>query len=253
MTKAKAAAQAALALDPSLAEPYATLAYRAAHFDWDWDAAETHYLRSFELSPNYAMSHHWYSHLLTALGRTDESLAESRRCLELDPLDLVINIHMAWHYQFARQYDEAVEQCRKTEDLHPNSFWPPFFFALAYEQLGKVPEAIRDFNRAIAKSGNVTFTTAGLGHLYGMVGEHARAAQAYRDLLDRGKRGYVPAYDLAVVCAGRGRTDEAFEWLDRAYDEKSGWLAYLKVDPRMDRIRSDGRIAELLKKVRLAS
>src|ERR1700680_1972313 len=90
----------------------------------------------------------------------------SRRGLELDPLDLVINIHMAWHYQFARQYEQAVEQCWKTSELHPNSFWPAYFFGLAYEQQGQVGRAVEEFQLAVKMSGDVTFATAGLGYLY---------------------------------------------------------------------------------------
>jgi tetratricopeptide (TPR) repeat protein len=106
------------------------------NYDWDWPGVESAYKHAFCLNPRYATAHHWYSHFLLARGRTDESLAESKRCLELDPLDLIINIHLAWHYQFARQYDEALEQCWKVSELYPNSFWPSYFSALAYEQKG---------------------------------------------------------------------------------------------------------------------
>ena len=241
MAKAKAAATKALELDSRLAEAHATLAYRTTHYDWDWTIAEAQYRRALELNPNYAVSHHWYSHYLTAMGRTAESLAASKRCLELDPLDLVINIHMAWHHHFARQYDEAVEQCWKTNELHPNSFWPPYFFALAYQQQGRIAEAAAEFKKAIQMSGGVTFTTAGLGHLYASAGESAEARAILDELRSRARKTYVPAYDLALVCAGLGRTDEAFEWLDKAFEERSGWLTYLKAEPRLDSLRGDSR------------
>ena len=251
MAKAKAAASRALELDGRLAEAHATLAYRTTHHDWDWPSAEAQYQRALELNPNYAMSHHWYSHYLTAMGRTEESYAASKRCLELDPLDLVINIHMAWHHQFARQYEEAVDQCWKTNELHPNSFWPPYFFAMAYQQLGKVGEAALEFQKAIQMSGNVTFTTAGLGHLYASAGKTAEARTIFEELHERSKHTYVPAYDLALVCVGLGWTDQAFHWLDKAHEERSGWLTYLKVEPRLDGLRHDVRFDELLRRVRL--
>jgi TolB-like protein len=251
MAKAKAAATKALELDSRLAEAHATLAYRTTHYDWDWTTAEAQYRRALELNPNYAVSHHWYSHYLTAMGRTAESLAASKRCLELDPLDLVINIHMAWHHHFARQYDEAVEQCWKTNELHPNSFWLPYFFALAYQQQGKIGEAAAEFKKAIQMSGSVTFTTAGLGHLYACAGESAEARAILDELRSRARKTYVPAYDLALVCAGLGRTDEAFEWLDKAFEERSGWLTYLKAEPRLDSLRGDSRFHGLLRRVRL--
>jgi tetratricopeptide (TPR) repeat protein len=251
MAKAKSAATKALELDGRLAEAHATLAYRTTHYDWDWDTAELQYRRAIELNPNYAVSYHWYSHYLTAMGRTEESLVASKRCLELDPLDLVINIHMAWHHHFARQFDEAVDQCWKTTDLHPNSFWPPYFFALAYQQQGRIADAAAEFHKAIEMSGNVTFTSAGLGHLHGVAGDRAEARRIFEDLQERTQRAYVPAYDLALVCVGLGWTDQAFEWLDRAHEERSGWLTYLKVEPRLDSLRNDARFGEMLQRCRL--
>ena len=251
MAKAKSAATKALELNGRLAEAHATLAYRTTHHDWDWARAEAQYRRAIELNPNYAVSHHWYSHYLTAVGRTEESLVASKRCLELDPLDLVINMHMAWHHHFARQYEEAVEQCWKTNELHPNSFWLPYFFALAYQQQGRIAEAATEFQKAINMSGNVTFTSAGLGHLYGLAGESAKARGIFKDLYARSQRTYVPAYDLALVCAGLGRTDQAFEWLDKAHEEHSGWLTYLKVEPRLDTLRADARFGMMLQRIHL--
>jgi TolB-like protein/Tfp pilus assembly protein PilF/DNA-binding XRE family transcriptional regulator len=253
MAKAKAAASKALELDSRLAEAHTTLAYRTTHHDWDWATAEAQFKCAFELNPNYAVCHHWYSHFLTALGRAEESLSASKRCLELDPLDLVINIHMAWHYQFARQYEQAVEQCWKTSELHPNSFWPAYFFGLAYEQQGQIDRAVEEFQVAVKMSGDVTFAVAALGHLYGTVGKTAEARAVFDELSARSRRVYVPAYDIALVCAGLGWKDQALEYLSRAYQERSGWMTYLNVDPRLDPLRQDARFIDLLHGVRLAS
>ena len=141
MPKAKAAAERAVALDNMLAEAHTSLAYGIMHYDWDWPGTEARIQQAFDINPNYPTAHHWQSHYLTAMGRTEDSLAESKRFLELDPLDLLANAHLAWHYHFARQYDEAIEQCSKSNDLFPNSFWPSFFVALAYEQKGMLDEA----------------------------------------------------------------------------------------------------------------
>jgi TolB-like protein/Flp pilus assembly protein TadD len=252
MAKAKEAADKALELDERLAEAHTTLAYRTTHHDWDWACAEAQFQHAFELNPNYAVCHHWYSHYLTAVGRTEESLKASKRCLELDPLDLVINIHMAWHYHFARQYEQAIEQCWKTSELHPNSFWPAYFFGLAYEQQGHVDRAIEDFRASVRMSGNVTFATAALGHLYGIAGKADEACLVYEELKARAERAYVPAYDIALVCTGMGWNDQALEYLARAHQERSGWMTYLKVDPRLDPLRHDARFVDLLRRVRLA-
>jgi serine/threonine-protein kinase len=253
MTKAKEAATQALKLDEHLAEAHTSLAYRTTHYDWDWERAEAQFNHAFELNPNYAICHHWYSHFLLARGRVEESLVASKRCLELDPLDLAINIHMAWHYQFARKYEQAVEQCWKTSELHPNSFWPAWFFGLAYEQQGQIGRALEEFRTAVRMSGDVTFATAALGHLYGVAGETAEAHTVLSELTARAERSYVPAYDIALVCIGLGRLDEALTQLYKARQERSGWITYLNVDPRLDPLRADSRFQDLLRQVRLAS
>lgn len=252
MAKAQRAANEALHLDGRLAEAHTTLAYRTTHHDWDWPVAEAQFQRAFALNPNYAVCHHWYSHYLMAVGRVDESLAASRRCLELDPLDLVINVHMAWHYHFARQYDEAIEQCSKTNDLHPNSFWPAWFFGLSYEQQGKMDKALEQFQSAVKMSGDVTFATASLGHLYGMMGRMSDARAVFDELITRGKHSYVPSYDIALVCSGLGWKDQALGFLAQAHGERSGWMTYINVDPRLDPLRTDSRFVALQRHVNLA-
>lgn len=252
MAKAKDAATEALQLDDRLAEAHTSLAYRTTHHDWDWDRAESQFKHAFELNANYAICHHWYSHYLLARGRVEESLVASKRCLELDPLDLVINIHMAWHYQFARQYEQAVEQCWMTSELHPNSFWPAWFFGLAYEQQGQIGRALEEFHTAVRMSGDVTFAKAALGHLYGLAGKGAEARSVLAELTARAERSYVPAYDIAVVCIGLGQLDEALTHIYKARQERSGWITYLNVDPRLDPLRADSRFQSLLRDVGLA-
>jgi TolB-like protein/Tfp pilus assembly protein PilF len=251
MEKARAAATKALQLDSRLAEAQTTLAYRTTHHEWDWATAEAQFRRAFELNPNYAVCHHWYSHYLMAVGRTEESLTESIRCLELDPLDLVINVHMAWHYLFARQYEQAVEQCWKASDLHPNSFWPAWFFGLAYQQQGQVGRAIEELEIAVKMSGEVTFASAALGNVYGSVGKTDQAIAIFDGLTARSARGFVPSYDIALVCTGLGWHDRAIEYLLKAHEERSGWITYINIDPRLDALRKDARFVELLHRVRL--
>lgn len=251
MTKAEGAANKALALDGRLAEARTTLAYRTTHYDWDWETAERQFQFAFELNPNYIVCHHWYSHFLMATGRVEESLGESLRCLELDPLELVVNVHLVWHYLFARQYEDAIEQCWKTSELHPNSFWPAWFFGLAYQQAGHIGRAVEELQIAVKMSGDVTFASAALGHLYGAAGKTAEARAIFDELAARSRRSFVPSYDIALVCTGLGWTDQAFECLSQAYKEKSGWMTYLNVDPRLDPLRTDARFVDLLRGVRL--
>jgi TolB-like protein/Flp pilus assembly protein TadD/DNA-binding XRE family transcriptional regulator len=251
MSKAQASASLALKLDARLVEAQTNLAYRTTHHDWDWAAAETQFQRAFELNPNYAICHHWYSHYLMAVGRIEESLVASARCLELDPLDLVINVHMAWHYLFARRYEQSIEQCQKTSDLHPNSFWPAWFFGLAYQQQGHLGHAIDQLQVAVEMSGEVTFASAALGHVYGTAGKSTEARAILDELNARAARGFVPSYDIALVCAGLGWKDQALDYLFRALQEKSGWMTYLNIDPRLDTLRADPRFLDLRHRVRL--
>jgi tetratricopeptide (TPR) repeat protein len=180
------------------------------------------------------------------------SLLSSLRASELDPLDPIINVHLGWHYWLARQPDQAIEQCRKTVELDPNSFWPSFFAGLAYEQKGIFDEAIREFQNARTLSQGFTYTIAGLGHTYAVAGEIKQAEAVLDELKNSSKQKHVPAYDLAVTYAGLGERDDAFAWLEKAYQEHSGWLAYLKVEPRLDSFRSDPRFGDLMQRVDLA-
>jgi TolB-like protein/Tfp pilus assembly protein PilF len=249
MARAQTAANKALELDPRLAEAHTTLAYRSIHYDWDWNTAEAQFKRAFELNSNYTVCHHWYSHYLMAVGRTEESLEVSRHCLELDPLDFVLNIHLAWHFHFARQYDQAIEQCWITSELYPNSFWPAWFFGLAYEQQGEIDRAEEELQIAVKMSGDVTFAAAALGHLYGFAGKTANAQAIFDNLIARSTRGYVPAYDIAMVCLGLGRKEQALEYLFKAHQERSGWMTYINVDPRLHPLREDPRYKAILKEM----
>lgn len=251
MPKAKAAAERALEIDEALAEAHASLAYARLHYDWDWPAAEMECKRGIELNPNYASIHHWYSHYLMAAGCSEASLEESERALELDPLDLVINAHLAWHYYFAGQYDQAIERCHKTRELYPASFWPRFFSGLAYEQKGMYGEAIAEFREAIVVSGSVTFAVAGLGHTYAIAGKQAEAKTLLSELKESSKQKYVQSYDVALICAGLGENDQAFDWLEKACVDRSGWMPYLKLDPRLHRLHPDPRFQDLLRRVGL--
>src|SRR4029077_8551356 len=140
MPKAKAAAQNALELDDTLSQAHAALAYVQLHYDWNWAAAEREFQRSLQLNNNDPIAHHWYSHFLTAAGRNTESLAESRRAQQLDPLDPSISIHLAWLYYYAHRYDDVVVQSKEVIEAAPQSFWPHFDLGLAYEQKGMFQE-----------------------------------------------------------------------------------------------------------------
>jgi tetratricopeptide (TPR) repeat protein len=247
MPKARASALKALEIDNTLAEAHATLAYTQMHYDLNMGEAEASFKRSFESNERYVHANHWYSHYCMARGRVEDSLAFSKRALELDPLDLIINVHMSWHYWLAREPDKALLQSEKTRELEQSGFWPGFFAGLALEQKGLYEEAIGEFQKAEALATETTFLKAALGHSLARAGEVKQARRLLRELEAMRKRKYVPAYDFAIIHAGLEESDQALEWLGKACTERSGWLAYVKVEPRLDRLRSEPEFAGLIK------
>jgi serine/threonine-protein kinase len=249
--KSADAARRALDLDDTLGEAHTSMAYYHLHYDWDWSAADRCFQRALALSPTYSTAHHWFSHLAMAAGRVEESLAASRRCLELEPLDLVINVHLIWHHWFARQPDEAIEQGWRTQELHPNAFWSEFFIGVAHEEKGLLDDAVMHLQKALAISTGQTFIVGALAHACAVAGDRRQAFDLLRQLDAEAERRYIPAYDRAIIFAGLGERDTALEWLKRAYEEHSSWISYLNVEPRLDPLRDDSRFEDLVRRVGL--
>jgi TolB-like protein len=247
--KAKAAATKALELDDNLAEAHTSLALIKMEYEWDWPGSEREFQRALQLNPGLAEAHHQYSHYLTALGRTSESLAQSRRALELDPLSLVLNGHLAWYYLYARQYDQTLQQCQKTSELDRNYPETAEFRGLAYEQKGMYQEAIAELQRAVGLTGGSRHVKAELGHAYAVAGDTTKASEILDELKSESAQTHISSYDIAVIYLGLDRKDEALEAFENAYQERSEWLRYVKVDPRLDPMRGDPRFEKLANQI----
>jgi serine/threonine-protein kinase len=247
--KAKEAAVRALDIDESLAEAHTSLAFALFRFDWDWAASEREFNRAIELNPNYAPAHQWYSNFLAAAGRMEEAIAEARRTHELDPLSLITNSHLGWIFYFARQYDQSIERCKKALELDPNFFAARRYMGLAYTQKGMYDEAIAEFEKAVRLAGGSALMKAELANVYGLAGRRGEAQQVLTELTEVSKQRYVSSYLMALIHAGLGDTDRTVEWLERAYDERAEFLVYIKVDPRLDRVRSDSRFDDLVRRM----
>lgn len=247
--KAKAAALKALELDNSLADAHNSIAYVKLTYDWDWTGAEVEFKRSLALNPGYAHGHHWYAHLLLSGGRREEALAESNRALELDPVSPIINLHLGWHYLYTRQYDRALEQLAKTLELDPDYALAHWYRGLAYEQKKMYPEALREMGRAKDLLPRNLAVLCDIGHVYAVSGDKGNAEKVIAALEEESAHRYVNAYELALIYVGLGQNDQAFKSLDRAFREHSDMLVYLKVDPRLDSIRSDFRFPNLMRSV----
>ena len=253
MPKAKAAAIQALALDETLAEAHASLGRVLAVFDWDWTNAEKEYKRAIELNPRYATAHQWYGGYLSVMGRSDEAIAERERALELEPLSLVINFELGLSYYHARDYDKAIGQFQKTLELDQTFPAVHSYLPAAYEQKGMYKEAIAEFRQSIplANGSESTISKAGLGHVYAVTGRKGDAAILLDGLKETFAREYLPASNIAMIYAGLDEKDQAFTWLDKAYEQRAFQLQWINLDARWDNLRSDPRFQDLLRRIGL--
>ena len=249
--KAKAAAKRALEIDDTLAEAHNALA--GALFDYDWNFAESNreYQRAIELNPNYATVHHWYgSGPPLVMGRFDEAIAELKRAQELDPLSLIINADLGQTYISARRYDEAVEQLQKTLEMDQSFYIAHKSLGEAYALKGFLQDAITQYQKAIQLNDD-PYVVALLGHAFAVSGKREEAFKTLDLLKEMAKRRYVSAYSFATVYAGLGERDQAFQWLEKSYQDRASDMAYFNVDPLLDNLRSDPRFQDLLRKVGL--
>jgi tetratricopeptide (TPR) repeat protein len=187
-----------------------------------------------------------------SVGRFAESLTASRRALELDPLDLNLNLHLGVHYLYARQYDEAIEQLRMTVDMDGNFYLARVYLGMAYAHKGALDEAAEELRHAGLIEDNPP-ALGFLGYVYARAGKTDEAREILDELKERLEQGYVPPYDIGLIHAGLGESDEAFSWLEKAYQVRNEWLGWIKVAPEFDGLRPDPRFTELVRRMGLAS
>jgi TolB-like protein/DNA-binding winged helix-turn-helix (wHTH) protein/tetratricopeptide (TPR) repeat protein len=246
---ARAAATKALELDDSLAETRTTLA-AIRQLEWDWTGAEAEFRRALELNPNYATARQWYSEYLTMVGRIDEAVAEAKLAQELDPLSIIINYVLGYNLYVARRYDEAIVQYCKALEIDPTFYAARFAVANTYEQKAMYAEALAEW-QGIMIDGGRKEEAEELGRVFARSGYASVLKQRHLQLIERSKKEYVESLLIARLCLKVGRRDEAFEWLEQAYQERRQRLGYLKVDPVYDSIRSDPRYLDLLRRIGL--
>jgi serine/threonine-protein kinase len=251
MPRAKAAAAQALGLDDTLAEAHASLAWAKFLHDWAWPDAEREFRRALELNPNYAPGRHWYGEYLLAMGRSDQALAELQRAQELEPVNLVVHRALGSTLYLMGRPEQAVEQARKTLGLDPNFAGAHLLLGRAHEARGAFPEAITAYQKALEISEGNSNELAALGRAYAAAGKRAEAVKILAELKERSNQTYVQPVWIAVLHAALREKEEAFQWLQRGLEDRSGWLVYLRIDPVFAPLRSDGRFAELLRRVGL--
>jgi TolB-like protein/DNA-binding winged helix-turn-helix (wHTH) protein/Flp pilus assembly protein TadD len=253
LSQAKAAALKALALDDTLAEPHASLAFIAETNEWDWATAEREYQRALELNPNEARVHHWYAGYLVYVGRVEQGISEALRARELDPLSLPINNALAGRFLVARRYDEALHQVQKTLELNPN-------FSAAHQTLGWIylnegehEPAIHEFKSAVALSGGKDNDfIVDLGFAYATAGRRTEARKILNQLKKKREQGLATSASVAILYGALGESDQAFAWLGKAYQERDPELTYIKVPGRrFAPLNHDPRFQEVVRRVGL--
>ena len=247
---AENAARKALEIDDNVAEAHSALGY-INHFNWNWSAAEQEFKRAIELNPNYAIAHRYYSHYLISLGRVDEAIAEINRAQELDPMSLTISSSRGYILENARRYEEAIEQLRRVLEVDPNNYQAHWALALTYLANQQVNEAIAPAEKAVTESERTPAALGVLGLAYGLAGRKREANQILKEILSLQKKRYVTPMAIVFVCIGLGDNDQAFAWLEKAYEERSNHIAFFKVNPTVDPLRSDPRFGELLRRIGL--
>ena len=246
--RAKAAALQAIALDPDNSAAHAALGFQQFNYERDFETAEKNLRKASELNPADSTPHHWLSHLYIAIGRPADSLRESLKALELDPLDPVIMAHLGWHYMHARDPDHTLAQADKTLAVYPTSFFSFWNRGIAYEEKGMLPQAIDAFRQAHALVPTATFATAGLAHALALSNRPSEARALLNDL--KATRTYVSPFDYAVVYLALGDTDQALTQIERTVSEHNSWAIYLEAEPRLDKLRGDPRFIAISRKAR---
>jgi len=250
-SRAEAASKKALEIDPELAEASATLGWIAMWYDWDWTAAEGHYLKAIQTKPEYDTAHLWYGLYLSIVGRFDESIQEMQKARELAPLEPVNPTLVGWALYVARRFDEAIGELRKVIESDPQfaiAYWYLAASCLAKKMWG---EGIVTIQKFVELSGESVIAVSNLGYAYASAGMRDEALKILERLDRLSKDRYVGSLWRAAVYLGLGEKNEALENLGKAYLERESILACIKVWPAFDSLRSEPRFKALLKKMNL--
>jgi DNA-binding winged helix-turn-helix (wHTH) protein/TolB-like protein/Tfp pilus assembly protein PilF len=245
----------ALELDDTLADAHASLAFNYKFCtEWDWEGAEAEFKRALEINPNYATAHHWYAYYLAAMGRSEDAINEIKRARELDPLSIIINTDVGEILYYARRYDEAIAVYRISLEMDPNFGVAHYLLAYAYEQKGMYDEAIREFQKALpTHAPGAKHLRGWLGRCYALKGMRDEAGKILNELKALPRRAPGLPLQMTSIHAALGDKDQAFEWLERAYEEHDYDMIQITMDPRHDSLRSDPRFQDLLRRMNLRS
>jgi DNA-binding winged helix-turn-helix (wHTH) protein/Tfp pilus assembly protein PilF len=244
--KARAAAIRALELDDTLAEAHVSLAAERLFFEWDAIGAERELVRAIGLNPGYASAYQMYAYCLQSMNRPEAAIARLEQAQELDPLSPVLYADRGWGYVFMRRYDEALEQGSKALEIDPHFAIAHLVIGMALHLKGLHEDGIAELNNAVVFSEDSPRILAWLGYAYGRAGKTSNALQVLDRLARLSEQRHIDPYCVAVVYTGQGETEQALKYLERACEERSSQLAWLRLEPAFDKLRSHPRFADLL-------
>jgi tetratricopeptide (TPR) repeat protein len=238
-------AEQSLRLKPELAEGHAALAYAMLHYRWEIPEAERLFSEAIRLNPRYGPAHHWYSHLLVAAGRMEESLAESKIYLNLDPADPFSQLHLMWHHVMAHNFDQALSESGRALANDPGFSWHRIFQGWAHLGTGATGEAEAAIRKGAELSG-VSVQLSFLGHAQAVNGNREDALRTLERLTAQSAERYISPYELGLIYEALGDHDQAFVLLEQAFAERSPWLVYLAREPRLRHLHGDPRFDAML-------
>jgi serine/threonine protein kinase/Flp pilus assembly protein TadD len=249
--RAKAYALKALELDDSLAEAHASLAWTLFIYDWDWAAAGREFRRAIELDPRYATAHQWYAFLLASQQRLDEALVEAHTAQELDPASVSIRRALGYVYLYARRYDQARYHLTRAIAMNPTAEESYRVLGLALTLNDQLDEAERVLREATGLPTAATYTRVTLAYAVAKAGRRDDAEALVTELEAKRAHDYVSPVELTTLHVCLGNNERALNWAERAYEERRGWMAYLKVHPIVDPLRGESRFDALVQKMGL--
>ena len=252
--KAKAAADRAIAIDPTVSEAHTAMGNTLTSFDWNWTEAEKSFKRALELDPNSATAHYRYAtEYLISVGRTSEAVAEVERALEIEPLDSNMVANLSRVYLYDGQRERALDQARRAYEADPNFVIGKLIYGLTLNAGGSHSEAISLSEKELQANPYNQHMLLVAGYALGRSGRRAEAEAIIERFKEMSKTQYVIPSFVAAVYGGIGEKDKAFEELEKAIQMKDSWFKWGKVEPLFDPLRDDPRYAELLKLMNLTS
>ena len=256
MPKARAAAQRAVDIDPTLAEAYTSRAFVKLAHDWDWLGAEADFKKALQLNPKYPTAHQWYASYLMQMGKFGPAQAELEKAHQLDPLSPIINSNLGFYAYYQHKYDEALNHANKTLEMVPDFWVAHHYRGLAYTMKGMYDEAIKEFRGVLRAPGDGSLSeeavqtnpevAASLGFAYALSGKRRQAEGILNRLHRVAEKRYVSPRYFAIIYVGLDDKKAAMEQLQRAYENRHPGLVLIRVDPLFDRLRSEPTFQELI-------